>query len=65
VNLQPKFLSLNQVLRLHKGQIDLFGGSHDVRDQGLLESALAQPETGFGNVWKCTCLFERERIILP
>jgi death on curing protein len=44
----PKFLTLDQVLALHKLQIDQFGGSHGVRDEGLLLSALAQPESGLG-----------------
>ncbi|GGJ37720.1 type II toxin-antitoxin system death-on-curing family toxin [Deinococcus roseus] len=36
-------LSLDQVLHLHDLNIKHFGGSSGVRDQGLLESALAQP----------------------
>ncbi len=43
-----KFLSLRLVLRIHARQIDRFGGSPGVRDQGLLESALAQPQATFG-----------------
>jgi len=54
----PRFISLEQVLRLHKGQIELFGGSHGVRDQGLLESALAQPEQGFGDEYAHKDIFE-------
>ncbi|WP_449417983.1 type II toxin-antitoxin system death-on-curing family toxin [Phormidium nigroviride] len=46
--LTPKFLSLDDVLRLHADQIDSFGGSQGVRDEGLLESALAQPQASFG-----------------
>lgn len=46
--LTPKFLSVDDVLRLHTDQIDSFGGSQGVRDQGLLESALAQPQASFG-----------------
>jgi len=45
----PKFLTFEQVLLLHKIQIDEFGGSHGVKDEGLLRSALAQPESGFGD----------------
>jgi death-on-curing protein len=45
----PKFLTFEQVLLLHKIQIDEFGGSQGVKDEGLLRSALAQPESGFGN----------------
>lgn len=42
----PKFLTMEQVEALHNLQIDQFGGSHGVRDEGLLLSALAQPEAG-------------------
>ena len=45
---KPKFLSLAQILALHSLQIDEFGGSHGVNDEGLLLSALAQPEAEFG-----------------
>jgi death on curing protein len=44
----PKFLALELVLELHRDQIESFGGSPGIRDQGLLESALAQPEATFG-----------------
>lgn len=44
----PKFLSLDEVLELHADQIASFGGTAGVRDEGLLESALAQPQATFG-----------------
>ena len=44
----PKFISLEEVLELHDDQISSFGGTPGVRDEGLLESALAQPEATFG-----------------
>jgi death on curing protein len=43
----PNYLSLQDVLRLHDRQVERFGGSTGVRDMGLLESALAQPEATF------------------
>ena len=46
--LTPKFPSLTVVLKLHDLQIRDFGGSSDVRDMGLLESALAQASVTFG-----------------
>ena len=42
------FLTLDDVLELHAGQIALYGGDPGVRDISLLESALAQPEATFG-----------------
>ena len=44
----PKFLSLDEALELHADQISSFGGTPGVRDEGLLESALAQPQATFG-----------------
>ncbi len=54
----PKFLSLEQVIKLHKLQIDEYGGSHGVKDEGLLISALAQPESGFGDNYFHKDLYE-------
>jgi len=42
------YLSLEQVLILHELQIGDYGGSHGIRDIGLLESALFRPQTTFG-----------------
>jgi death-on-curing protein len=44
----PKFLSRETVLRIHARQIERFGGTSELRDAGLLESALAQPQATFG-----------------
>ncbi|HBK97666.1 MAG TPA: type II toxin-antitoxin system death-on-curing family toxin [Microcoleaceae bacterium UBA10368] len=44
----PEFISLEEVLELHDDQISSFGGTPGVRDEGLLESALAQPQATFG-----------------
>lgn len=41
------FLSVEQVLAIHKRMIDEFGGAPDVRDHGLLESAVAMPQAQF------------------
>ena len=37
------FLSLEQVLDIHHRVIERYGGTQGLRDQRLLESALAQP----------------------
>ncbi|PSR16641.1 type II toxin-antitoxin system death-on-curing family toxin [filamentous cyanobacterium CCP3] len=44
----PKFLDAEAVLKLHARQIERFGGTAGVRDEGLLDSALAQPKATFG-----------------
>ncbi|NEQ29268.1 MAG: type II toxin-antitoxin system death-on-curing family toxin, partial [Microcoleus sp. SIO2G3] len=43
----PEFLDLAIVLRIHDRLIQQFGGTAGVRDLGLLESALAQPQATF------------------
>src|SRR5712671_8207465 len=41
------FLTLDEILAIHAHQIGCYGGALGVRDQGLLESALAMPEATF------------------
>lgn len=43
-----KYLSVKDVLLLHNMAIDAAGGSHGLRDLGLLESAVARPQASFG-----------------
>lgn len=43
----PNFVSTSMVLSIHARQIERFGGTPGVRDEGLLESALAQPQATF------------------
>jgi death-on-curing protein len=43
----PEFLTLEDVLEIHALQLERYGGAAGLRDQGLLESALAQPEATF------------------
>src|ERR1700689_4757624 len=40
-------LTLVEVLAIHADQIERYGGSHGIRDQGLLEAALYRPQTGY------------------
>lgn len=42
------YLTVEQVLFLHSRLIEETGGSHGVRDLGLLQSALARPLASFG-----------------
>lgn len=42
------FLDQDQVQEIHLSQLDLHGGSAGLRDEGLLKSALSQPEASFG-----------------
>lgn len=52
------FLQVTDVLLLHSEQVDLYGGEHGVRDLGLLESAIAQPQAGFGGEYLHADIFE-------
>jgi death on curing protein len=44
----PLFLTLAEVVELHRKGVERFGGSAEMRDLGLLQSALAMPQAGFG-----------------
>ncbi len=41
--IEPTWLDRDLVLDIHAEQLALFGGADGLRDQGLLESALARP----------------------
>ena len=43
-----RFLTLTEILELHRRVIEQSGGSSGIRDLGMLESALAQPRMAFG-----------------
>lgn len=42
-----RFIDKNTLLIFHKDQLERYGGKQGLRDEGLLESALAQPQTSF------------------
>ena len=46
MNEHIKFLKLDEVLEMQFQLIEAFGGSHGIREAGLLEAALAMPEAG-------------------
>jgi death-on-curing protein len=46
--MEPLFLTLDEIIAIHRDQIARYGGSEGVRDWGLLHSALAMPAAGFG-----------------
>ena len=41
------FLTLIEALAIHADQIERYGGSAGIRDQGQLEAALYRPQTGY------------------
>jgi death on curing protein len=45
---QPRFLSKEEVLTLHRASLDAYGGADGFLNEGALDSALAQARQGFG-----------------
>ena len=45
-----RYLTLGEVVDLHRAVIEETGGAPGIRDLGALESALAQPRASFGGV---------------
>ena len=50
---------LEDILMLHKFSIEKYGGSHGLRDSGLLESAIARPFQSFGGEDLYPSIFEK------
>ena len=42
------FLTTEDVQKMQRHQVDVYGGEHGLRDFGLLESAIATPQSMFG-----------------
>jgi death-on-curing protein len=55
---EPLFLTLEEVLEIHRDEIERHGGTLGVRDNGLLESAVAAPQGGFGGHYLHSDLYE-------
>ncbi len=43
-----RFLTVDEVLGIHLAMLEATGGAAGVRDLGLLDSAVARPQSGFG-----------------
>ena len=54
----PVFLTLGEVIEIHRDQIERYGGDPGLRDLCLLQSAMAVPAAGFGGRYLHTDLFE-------
>lgn len=52
-----RFLTKEIVLAFHEDQLKQYGGKEGLRDESLLESALAQPEASFGGDYVHTDIF--------
>lgn len=56
--MHPSFLGLDEVLEIHRDQIERYEGFPGIRDFGLLQSALAMPAATFGGRFLHNSLFE-------
>ncbi len=59
-----RYLTVEQVLFIHARLIDATGGSHGVRDLGLLESAVMRPRATFGGAELYLDLFAKAAALL-
>lgn len=41
------YLTVAEVLEMHRQLVDEFGGTHGLRDRGLLEAAVFRPQNGY------------------
>lgn len=42
------FITLDSVLAIHDDMVEKYGGSHGIKDLGLIQSAIARPQSSFG-----------------
>ena len=49
--MEPVFLGLADVLRVHTDQIERYGGRAGIRDPQLLQSAISMPMASWGGEW--------------
>ncbi|HQK89280.1 type II toxin-antitoxin system death-on-curing family toxin [Mangrovibacter phragmitis] len=56
--MEPKFLSLTEVLDIHQDQLVRYGGGSGIRDIELLKSALGMPAATYGGEYLHTDVYE-------
>lgn len=56
--MEPEFLRVEEVVQIHEDQVERYGGSRDLRDAGLLSSAVEAPRATFGGQQLHGDLFE-------
>jgi len=59
-----KYLNPSQVLAIHYKMVKLFGGSHGLRDVGLLESAVFRPQASFDGKDLYLTIFDKAAALL-
>lgn len=58
MNFNPVFLTLSEVVEIHKNQIECYGGGKGIRDIFLLTSAIGIPESTFDGQYLHSDFFE-------
>lgn len=53
------FIPKEVVLTIQRDQVEEFGGTHGIRDENLLESALSQPKATFGGKYLHETIFDK------
>lgn len=56
--MEIEFLQIEDVLGMHEDQIERYGGSPEIRDPGLLSSAVETPRASFGGRFLHETLFD-------
>jgi death on curing protein len=59
-----KFITVTRVLAIHNYAVKRYGGSQGIRDLGLVESAVARPQSGFGGEYLYTNIFDMAAALL-
>jgi len=59
-----KYITTPQVLALHDQMVKRFGGSHGVRDLGLIESAVERPKATFDGVDLYPDIFTKAAVLM-
>lgn len=62
--MKTKFLTITQVLFIHDQMVKRFGGSLGVRELGLVESAVARPQSTFGGEYLYQSIFDKAAALL-
>jgi len=56
--MQPYFLTIDQIVRIHLSMIEKYGGKDGIRESGLLHSAVAMPMASYNGKFLHENIFE-------
>ena len=59
MNLETEFLTVEDIMIIHKDQVNLYGGSSEIRDRGLLDSAVNAVQASFDGEYLHKDIHER------